>query len=203
MTIVFLAEKNTRCLFLKNVPFNATQEEILKVFPEAVNVSFPGRTKIPCKGWVSRREFRTKQASSKCHLSRDKINKQTRFDWVNQTSAFSLAFVEFKDKAVVTSLLKKKEEVKMGDRVVIVDSVGKSKIIKKTEATIVNKENKKTKGKPAGTWDVTSIIIMMFRFNMQCFFTGSSVWHDLPVFVQLQRSQTTGCMWAICPLQRQ
>lgn len=50
MTIVFLAEKNTRCLFLKNVPVNATKDEILKVFPEAVNVSFPGRTKVPCKG---------------------------------------------------------------------------------------------------------------------------------------------------------
>lgn len=49
-TTVFLAEKNTRCLFLKNVPFDATREEILKIFPEAVEIRFPGRTKSPKKG---------------------------------------------------------------------------------------------------------------------------------------------------------
>lgn len=79
--------------------------------------------------------------------------------------AFSLAFVEFKDKALVTSLLERKEEVKMGDRVLIVDSAGKSNVNKKKETTKVKKENKKTKEKPAGTWNVTSVIIILFSFN--------------------------------------
>lgn len=49
----YLAAKNARCLFLKNVPFKATKEEILKVFPNAVNVRFPGGTQGPKNGWVS------------------------------------------------------------------------------------------------------------------------------------------------------
>lgn len=58
--------------------------------------------------------------------------------------AFSMAFVEFKDKALATSLLQRKQEVKIRDRVLIVDSAGESKHIK------VNNENKKAKQKPAG-----------------------------------------------------
>lgn len=45
-----LAEKNTRCLFLRNVPYAATKDEIQKVFPEAVDIRFPGRTKAPRRG---------------------------------------------------------------------------------------------------------------------------------------------------------
>lgn len=56
-----------------------------------------------------------------------------------------MAFVEFKDKTLTTSLLEKKEEVKIRDRVLIVDSVKESKTIK------VNDNKKETKEKPAGT----------------------------------------------------
>lgn len=48
---VILAKRDARCLFLKNVPFNATKEDILKIFRKAVDVRFPGGTDGPTKGW--------------------------------------------------------------------------------------------------------------------------------------------------------
>lgn len=165
MTIVFLAEKNTRSLFLKNVPFKATKDDILKVFPEAVNISFPGRTKVPCKGWVS---------EELPHRAR--IIKMS-FVWLRHARAFSLAFVEFKDEALVSSLLEGKQEVKMEDRVLIVASARESKTSKKNTKTKVKDENKKTKQKPAGTWNVTSINHHFIQGFMQCFFIGLSVFN--------------------------
>lgn len=77
--------------------------------------------------------------------------------------AFSVAFVEFKDQALVTSLLKEKQEVKMGDRILVVDSAGQSKK-KQKKTPKVNNENKKAKEKPPGTWNATSKAIIIFRF---------------------------------------
>lgn len=71
--------------------------------------------------------------------------------------------MEFKDEALVRSLLEGKQEVKIEDRVLIVASARESKTSKKS--TKVNDENKKTKQKPAGTWNVTSITIISFRFS--------------------------------------
>lgn len=47
----FLAKRDAKCLFLKNVPFSATKEDILKMFRKAVDVRFPGGTEGPTKGW--------------------------------------------------------------------------------------------------------------------------------------------------------
>lgn len=49
-TVVFLAMKDARCLFLKNLPFNATKEDIMKIFKKAVDVRFPGGSAGPTKG---------------------------------------------------------------------------------------------------------------------------------------------------------
>lgn len=78
--------------------------------------------------------------------------------------AFSIAFVEFQDKALAASLLQRKEEVKIMDQVLIVDSVGESKHIK------VNNENKKAKQKPAGTGNATSVNSHYIYALMQFFF---------------------------------
>lgn len=63
--------------------------------------------------------------------------------------------MEFKDKTLVTSFLESKEEVKIGERVLIVDSAGRSKInntaAAATTTTKVKQEKKKAKVKPAGT----------------------------------------------------
>lgn len=49
-TVLFLAAKDGRCLFLKNVPYSATKKDILKVFRNAVDVRFPGGAEGPNKG---------------------------------------------------------------------------------------------------------------------------------------------------------
>lgn len=138
------AEKNSRCLFLKNVPFNATKDEIQKFFLEAVDVRFPGRTKGPNKG---------------------------------------MAFVEFKDKALVASLLQRKQEVKIRDRVLIVDSAGESKHIK------VNNENKKAKQKPAAAAAPNK---MLFLSNLAFTTSGKSLNKMFPTAVNITLPQVKG-----------
>lgn len=90
--------------------------------------------------------------------------------------------MEFKDKDLVTSLLKDKQEVKMEDRVLIVASAGPSetKGASKTNGSSktskkkakVNDENRKTKtkAKPAGTWTATSISILCSASSSACQF---------------------------------
>ncbi|KAK9538960.1 hypothetical protein VZT92_004098 [Zoarces viviparus] len=42
--------KDEKCLFLKNIPYNTTKEDLLKIFQKAVDVRFPGGTDGPTKG---------------------------------------------------------------------------------------------------------------------------------------------------------
>ncbi|XP_059199999.1 nucleolin-like isoform X2 [Centropristis striata] len=96
------AAKDEKCLFLKNVPYNATKQDILKIFAKAVNVRFPGGTEGPEKG---------------------------------------IAFVEFKSKEAAEKV-RKRQEVKIQGRVLIVDHVGAKHVpivTKKNE----DKDNKK------------------------------------------------------------
>lgn len=51
--------KDDRCLFLKNVPYNATEKDIHKVFPRAVSIRFPGGTEGPTQG-IAFVEFKNK-----------------------------------------------------------------------------------------------------------------------------------------------
>ncbi|XP_047223855.1 nucleolin-like isoform X2 [Girardinichthys multiradiatus] len=51
--------KDNRCLFLKNVPYDATQEDIRKVFQRAIAVRFPGGAKGPTQG-IAFVEFKNK-----------------------------------------------------------------------------------------------------------------------------------------------
>ncbi|XP_062285246.1 nucleolin-like isoform X1 [Scomber scombrus] len=41
---------DAKCVFLKNVPYSATEKDILKIFPKAIAVRFPGGTEGPTKG---------------------------------------------------------------------------------------------------------------------------------------------------------
>ncbi|XP_044076321.1 nucleolin-like isoform X2 [Siniperca chuatsi] len=56
--------KDGRCLFLKNVPYNATKKDILKIFRKAVAVRFPGGTEGPNKG-IAFVEFKNKTIAKK------------------------------------------------------------------------------------------------------------------------------------------
>ncbi|KAM6919991.1 nucleolin-like [Lycodopsis pacificus] len=51
--------KNEKCLLLKNIPYNTTKEDLLKIFQKAVDVRFPGGTDGPKKG-VAFVEFENK-----------------------------------------------------------------------------------------------------------------------------------------------
>lgn len=46
---LLIAIKNRKCLYLKNIPYDTTKEDILKLF-KAVDVRFPGGTDSPKKG---------------------------------------------------------------------------------------------------------------------------------------------------------
>lgn len=46
---LFIAIKDSKCLYLKNVPYTTTKEDLLRIF-KAVDVRFPGGTEGPKKG---------------------------------------------------------------------------------------------------------------------------------------------------------
>uniref|UniRef100_A0A1A7Z7Z7 Nucleolin n=2 Tax=Iconisemion striatum TaxID=60296 RepID=A0A1A7Z7Z7_9TELE len=56
--------KDGRCLFLKNLPYNTTKQDILKVFSKAITVRFPGGTTNPSRG-IAFVEFQNQTIASK------------------------------------------------------------------------------------------------------------------------------------------
>lgn len=50
VTAFFLTAKDARTLFVKNIPFAATKEDLRKVFDTAVEIRFPGGIGTPSKG---------------------------------------------------------------------------------------------------------------------------------------------------------
>lgn len=50
VTVFFLTAKDARTLFVKNIPFAATKEDLKKVFDTAVEIRFPGGIGTPSKG---------------------------------------------------------------------------------------------------------------------------------------------------------
>ncbi|KAM3604992.1 uncharacterized protein V6R79_019118 [Siganus canaliculatus] len=56
--------QDDKCLFLKNVPFKATKQDIMKIFRKAVDVRFPGGAESPTQG-VAFVEFKNKMIAKK------------------------------------------------------------------------------------------------------------------------------------------
>ncbi|XP_028284370.1 nucleolin-like [Parambassis ranga] len=69
--------KDGRCLFLKNVPYNATKKDILKVFRKAVAVRFPGGTEGPSQG-IAFVEFKNKITAQKVRQRKQGVKIQGR-----------------------------------------------------------------------------------------------------------------------------
>ncbi|XP_034743046.1 nucleolin-like isoform X2 [Etheostoma cragini] len=69
--------KDSRCLFLKNVPYNATKEDILKAFRKAIAVRFPGGTEGPKKG-IAFVEFQNKAIAEKVRQWKHEVKIQGR-----------------------------------------------------------------------------------------------------------------------------
>ncbi|TKS80092.1 Nucleolin Protein C23 [Collichthys lucidus] len=58
------AARDARCLFLKNVPLNATKQDIMKIFRKAAGVRFPGESETANKG-IAFVEFKNKTIAKK------------------------------------------------------------------------------------------------------------------------------------------
>ncbi|KAM4552403.1 nucleolin-like isoform 2-T2 [Odontesthes bonariensis] len=58
--------KDARCLFLKNLPYDATKEDIFKIFRKAIAVRFPGGAEGPSQG-IAFVEFRNETIAQKVH----------------------------------------------------------------------------------------------------------------------------------------
>ncbi|XP_061587184.1 nucleolin-like isoform X2 [Cololabis saira] len=69
--------KDARCLFLKNVPYNATKEDILEVFGKAVAVRFPGGAKGPSQG-IAFVEFKDEAIPQKIREENEEVKIQGR-----------------------------------------------------------------------------------------------------------------------------
>ncbi|XP_051809240.1 nucleolin-like isoform X2 [Acanthochromis polyacanthus] len=56
--------KDARCLFLKNLPYNATKKDIMKIFRKAIAIRFPGGAEGPSHG-IAFVEFKNKKIATK------------------------------------------------------------------------------------------------------------------------------------------
>ncbi|XP_068995590.1 nucleolin-like isoform X2 [Embiotoca jacksoni] len=71
------AAKDAKCLFLKNVPYNATKEDILKLFHKAIAVRFPGGAEVPSRG-IAFVEFKTENLAKKAQQQKQGVKIQDR-----------------------------------------------------------------------------------------------------------------------------
>ncbi|KAI3375134.1 hypothetical protein L3Q82_021653, partial [Scortum barcoo] len=69
--------KDAKCLFLKNVPYNATKQDIMKIFRKAVTVRFPDGAKGPNKG-IAFVEFKNKTIAQKIRQKKRVLKIQGR-----------------------------------------------------------------------------------------------------------------------------
>ncbi|XP_063741027.1 nucleolin-like isoform X2 [Eleginops maclovinus] len=71
------AEKNSRCLWVKNVPYEATKKEILKLFKLATCIRFPDGTETPTKG-IAYVEFANKTTAEKVWKQKQAVKMRGR-----------------------------------------------------------------------------------------------------------------------------
>ncbi|XP_008279900.1 nucleolin-like isoform X2 [Stegastes partitus] len=69
--------KDARCLFLKNLPYNATKKDILKRFRKAVAIRFPGGAEGPSQG-IAFLEFKNKKIATKVRMRKQGARIQGR-----------------------------------------------------------------------------------------------------------------------------
>ncbi|KAG7227155.1 hypothetical protein INR49_013953 [Caranx melampygus] len=69
--------KDGRCLFLKNIPYNATKKDILKVFHKAIAIRFPGGATGPTQG-IAFVEFKNKKIAQKVLQKKQRAKIQDR-----------------------------------------------------------------------------------------------------------------------------
>ncbi|XP_034411042.1 nucleolin-like isoform X2 [Cyclopterus lumpus] len=88
--------KDDKCLFLKNVPYNATKEDIMKTFCQAVDVRFPGGTEGPTTG-IAFVEFKNKTIAQKVQQQEQNIMIQGRVLIVDCVGKTNRKVIQAKD----------------------------------------------------------------------------------------------------------
>uniref|UniRef100_A0A3P8PAQ0 RRM domain-containing protein n=1 Tax=Astatotilapia calliptera TaxID=8154 RepID=A0A3P8PAQ0_ASTCA len=69
--------RDARCLFVKNLPYNITKEDILKVFHKAIAIRFPGGTEGPTQG-IAFLEFKNTSIARKVQKQKQGVTIQKR-----------------------------------------------------------------------------------------------------------------------------
>ncbi|XP_030607717.1 nucleolin-like isoform X2 [Archocentrus centrarchus] len=69
--------KDARCLFVKNLPYKATKQDILKIFHKAITVRFPGGTEGPSQG-IAFVEFKNTSITQKVWKQKQGAKFQNR-----------------------------------------------------------------------------------------------------------------------------
>ncbi|XP_019733463.1 nucleolin-like isoform X2 [Hippocampus comes] len=69
--------KDGRCLFLKNVPYNATRRDIREIFPKAIKIRFPDQADHPSRG-IAFLEFKNEAVASKIRKRKQGAKIQDR-----------------------------------------------------------------------------------------------------------------------------
>ncbi|XP_061695242.1 nucleolin-like isoform X2 [Syngnathoides biaculeatus] len=81
-------KKDARCLFLKNVPYEAKRRDIRKIFPKAVKIRFPGKAKNPDRG-IAFLEFKNERVACKMRENNQGAKIQDRLLIVDSVRAGS------------------------------------------------------------------------------------------------------------------
>ncbi|XP_057712973.1 nucleolin-like isoform X2 [Corythoichthys intestinalis] len=69
--------KDARCLFLKNLPYDATRRDIREIFTKAIRIRFPDGAQRPDKG-IAFLEFKNENVASKIRESKQGVKLQDR-----------------------------------------------------------------------------------------------------------------------------
>uniref|UniRef100_I3JWX1 RRM domain-containing protein n=1 Tax=Oreochromis niloticus TaxID=8128 RepID=I3JWX1_ORENI len=83
------ATRDARCLFVKNLPYNATKEDILKIFHKAIAIRFPGGTEGPTQG-IAFLEFKNTGIAKKVQKQKQGVTIQKRVLILNRVGEKSV-----------------------------------------------------------------------------------------------------------------
>ncbi|XP_019733465.1 nucleolin-like isoform X4 [Hippocampus comes] len=100
--------KDGRCLFLKNVPYNATRRDIREIFPKAIKIRFPDQADHPSRG-IAFLEFKNEAVASKIRKRKQGAKIQDRLLIIDPVGVAHKS----DEKNVDTKPTKKEESTKL------------------------------------------------------------------------------------------
>ncbi|XP_077395721.1 nucleolin-like [Festucalex cinctus] len=129
--------KDAKCLFLKNVPYNATKRDIREVFPKAIKIRFPDGANGPDRG-IAFLEFKNEAVASKMRAIKQGAKIQDRLLIID-----SVGIVSNKNKHVDTKEVPPNTTLFVSNLPFKVKEINIKKVYKKAATiTIPNKDGK-------------------------------------------------------------